>query len=445
MSIILTLFYIRIALFGGMATWNNWYSDSVSRDGNTIQIFKLDRAKSVSDFIKIVDDATRNRGYKSLILDFDKVGANYPNAVVPVAGIIKFYREERGIDIEIINERHIEKTNMLNPKPFDGDSRHILNRVWSFHSSEEVARIVDAYIEELQKSAQFYKGVLNAIEWSLNEVLDNVIQHSKIGFGYVMGQIHQTNKNIAFTVFDTGQGIYNSMKDSIHHPRTTIDAITMAVKEEVTRDKRIGQGNGLFGLHSIVKQGKGKLVITSGSGSYMYNNGDVRTYDSLPFTSRDTPGTIVDFQLNYAKDMSLDKALVFRGKQYEMINLHFEDLEDDYGRVLYKISDRSEGTGTRESAIRVKNEVLNILSEEQKPITIDFTGVAVISSSFADELIAKLFLSLGLFQFNNLIKIKGLDASQQSILQRSVLQRIIEDFREGDNQEEEGQENESAS
>lgn len=198
-------------------------------------------------------------------------------------------------------------------------------------------------------------------------------------------------------------------------------------------------------MHSIVKQGKGKLVITSGSGSYMYNNGYVRTYDSLPFTSRDTPGTIVDFQLNYAEDMSLDKALVFRGKQYEMINLHFENLEDDYGRVLYKISDRSEGTGTRESAIRVKNEVLNILSEEQKPITIDFTGVAVISSSFADELIAKLFLSLGLFQFNNLIKIKGLDASQQSILQRSVLQRIIEDFREGDNQEEEGQENESAS
>ena len=413
-----------------MATWNYRYSDSISRDGSTIQILRLDHAKAVSDFIKIVDDATRNRGYKSLTLDFDCVGANYPNAVVPLAGIIRFYQEERGIDIEIINERHIEKTNMLNPKPFDGDIRHILNRVWSFHSSEDVARIVDAYIEELQKSAQFYKGVLNAIEWSLNEVLDNVIQHSKIGFGYVMGQLHQNSKNIAFTVFDSGQGIFNSMKDSVHHPLTTIDAITMAVKEEVTRDKRIGQGNGLFGLHSIVKQGKGKLVITSGNGSYIYNNGYVRTFDRLPYTSKQTPGTIVDFQLNYAEDMSLDKALVFRGKQYEMINLHFENLEDDYGRILYKISERSEGTGTRESAVRVKNEVLNILSEEQKPVTLDFSGVAVISSSFADELIAKLFLSLGLFQFNNLIKIKGLDASQQNILQRSVLQRIIEDVHE---------------
>lgn len=154
-------------------------------------------------------------------------------------------------------------------------------------------------------------------------------------------------------------------------------------------------------------------MITSGKGSYTFSNGYVRTYDSLPYTSQQTPGTIIDFQLNYAEDMSLDKALIFRGKQYEMINLHFESLEDDYGHITYNISERSEGTGTRESAIRVKNEILNIISEEQKPITLDFSGVAVISSSFADELIAKLFLNLGLFQFNNLVKIRGLDASQQ--------------------------------
>jgi len=418
-----------------MATWRNTYSDSVIRDGNEIHIIRLDHAKSVSEFIRIVGNAISRRGYKSLVLDFDKVDACYPNAVVPVAGIIRYYQEELGVDFEIINERHVERTNMLNPISYKSENRYVLNRVWTFSSSEEVAKIVDAYIAELQKSAQFYKGVLNAIEWSLNEVLDNVIQHSKTGFGYVMGQLHQNSKNIAFTVFDSGQGIYNSMKDSEHHPRTDIDAITMAIKEEVTRDKRIGQGNGLFGLHSIVKQGKGKLVITSGRGSYTFNNGDVRTYDRLPYISIQPPGTIVDFQLNYAEDMSLDKALVFRGQQYEMINIHFDDLEDDYGRIVYKVSERSEGTGTRDSAIRVKNEIHNILSEKQQPITLDFTGVAVVSSSFADELIAKLFLSLGLFQFNNLIRLKGLDFSQQSILQRSVLQRIIEDLREQEKEE----------
>ena len=278
-----------------MATWKNWHPDSISREGDVIDVMRLDHGKAVSDFIRIVDDAVRNRGYKALTIDFNKVDSVYPNAAVPIAGILRYYQKEQGIDFNITNERHITKTNMLNPLPYNGDSRYVLNRVWSVETSEEVARMVDAFIEELQKSAQFYKGMLNAIEWSLNEVLDNVIQHSKTSLGYVMGQLHPTSKNIAFTVFDAGQGIYNSMKDSEHRPRTTIDAITLSIKEEVTRDKRIGQGNGLFGLHSIVKQGKGKLVITSGNGSYIYNNGDVRTYDHLPFISKQAPGTIVDF------------------------------------------------------------------------------------------------------------------------------------------------------
>lgn len=411
-----------------MTIWRNKYSDSVARNKNTIEIKRLNHAKAVSDFIRIVNDAVKRCGYKSLVINLEKVVGFYPNAVVPVSGILQYIQNEMGIEVEYLNSSFISNTNILVPQRYNDNSRNILNRVWFFSTSEEVARIVDAFIEELQKSAQFYKGVLNAIEWSLNEVMDNVIQHSKTGFGYVMGQIHPMSKNIAFTVFDSGQGIFNSMKESVHSPRTTIDAITLAIQEEVTRDKSIGQGNGLFGLHSIVKQGKGKLVITSGRGSYTYNDGDVRTYDSLPCISVDKPGTIVDFQLNYANDMSLDKALVFRGKQYELINIHYEELEDDYGRIIFKIRDHSEGTGTRDAAIRVKNEIINILSEEQKPITLDFTGVAVISSSFSDELLAKLFLSLGMFQFNNLVKIKGLDLSQQNILQRSVLQRIIEDI-----------------
>lgn len=52
------------------------------------------------------------------------------------------------------------------------------------------------------------------------------------------------------------------------------------------------------------------------------------------------------------------------------------------------------------------------------------------SSSFADELIAKLLLELGLFQFNNLIKLRGLDMEQQNILQRSMIQRLVDTLNE---------------
>ena len=420
-----------IPILNRMANWhNNYYDKCVTREGNLINILKLDRARAVSDLIRALGQAIKKYDYQSLSVDFSEVDACFPNAIVPFAGIFEYY-QNKGITFDFINlPQKLETSQLISPQIFDGDSRHILSRVWKFSSSEEVCNIVDAYISELQKSAQFYKGVLDSIEWSLNEVMDNVIQHSKIGFGYVMGQLHSTSKNIAFTVFDAGQGIYNSLKDSVHKPRTTVDAISLAIQEEITRDKSIGQGNGLFGLSSIVKQGHGKLVITSGRGSYSYNNVDTRTYDNLPAISHETPGTIVDFQLSYAKDMSLDKALVFRGKQYDFASIHFEEYEDDYGRLVYSIKDMAEGTGTRDSAFRVKNEVLNILEENKRPITLDFEGTSIISSSFADELLAKLFLELGLFQFNNLIKIKGLDMSMQKVLQRSVLQRIIEDFHE---------------
>lgn len=411
-----------------MSKWYNYKNDRcVEREKDIIKILRLDKARAVSDIIRDIDYITRVQKQKSITIDFGAVTKKFPNALVPCAGIIKYY-ESKGIEIKFSKcSQSIEHSQLLNPVAFDGDSRHVMSKVWKFSTSEEVCKIVDAYIVELQKSAKFYKGVLNSIEWSLNEVMDNVIQHSKIGYGYVMGQLHSSTKNIAFAVFDCGQGIYNSLKDSIHNPQNAVDAITLAIQEEVTRDKKVGQGNGLFGLHSIVKQGQGKLVITSGKGSYSLNPIEAKTYDNLPYISLETPGTIVDFQLSYEKDMSLDKALIFRGKQYNITSIHFEEYEDDYGKDVYIIKNESEGTGTRESASRVKNDILNIMEENRRPITLDFTGTSVISSSFADELLAKLFMDLGLFQFNNLIRIKGLDATMQSILQRSVLQRIIEE------------------
>ena len=73
---------------------------------------------------------------------------------------------------------------------------------------------------------------------------------------------------------------------------------------------------------------------------------------------------------------------------------------------------------------------MNIITETRKPVIVDFKEIAVISSSFADELIAKLLLELGLFQFNNLIKLRGINSQEQNILQRSVIQRLVDTLNE---------------
>ena len=56
---------------------------------------------------------------------------------------------------------------------------------------------------------------------------------------------------------------------------------------------------------------------------------------------------------------------------------------------------------------------------------LDFSESSVFTSSFADELLAKLFMKLGLFQFLKVIKLKGITFNNQKILQNAIIKRIV--------------------
>ena len=405
-------------------------SDNFQQDvkfiDNKAVFFQLNHHMVISKFLKGFK-RRYNQGVRSMVIDFSNVNAQvFPNVAVPLCAIISYY-ESHGMEFTYNKVPHfLENMQLLHTIPYS-DEKAILNKVWGF-SSENVGKIVDAYIEELSHCDTFPKGFLTATEWALNEVMDNVIQHSNVTEGFVMGQVHPTTKHIAFTVFDLGQGIYNSFNGSNYHPRNSVDAITLSLQESITRDKSVGQGNGLFGLSSLIKQGDSRLKITSGRGYYSYAYGKSSTFEDCPIISDKVCMTTVDFMLDYSSDVSIEKALVFNGKVYTPISLRIENLEDINGNIRIQIKNESNGTGTRQAALKIKNQILNILSESPKHIIVDFSGVSVISSSYADELIAKLFCTLGLFQFNRLIKIVGLTDEQQLILQKSVIQRIVEDY-----------------
>ena len=397
---------------------------NVDRVGSQITVYALNHPRVVTAFISNIRDGLK-KGYQSFSIHFSVADQVFPCAIVPLTGIIEYLRRT-GIEIEVKDNGFIDQFQIDSPHKYSSDNGHVLNKVWCFENSTDVCLLVDSIIEALAKEDKFYKGQLDTIEWSLNEVMDNVIQHSKAEIGYVMIQIHKSRQVIAITVFDFGQGIYKSLLNTKHNPRSAADAITLAIREGVTRDNSVGQGNGLFGLYSIVNKGKGTLYITSGGGSYMLNEGQSKVYERIPTISRENPCTTIDFRLDYSLDLSINKAIIIKGKEHVIQSLRteaFENLESTY--YTYLIKERAEGTGTRESAERVKNDIANILVSDPKPVILDFTGVEVISSSFADELIAKLFMEFGLFQFNVMFKLKGLDSGQQRILQKSVLQRIF--------------------
>ena len=57
-------------------------------------------------------------------------------------------------------------------------------------------------------------------------------------------------------------------------------------------------------------------------------------------------------------------------------------------------------------------------------INIDFSGISIISSSFADEFIGKMLEELGFFRFTKVVSLSGVSPSIEVIINRSVSQRM---------------------
>ena len=399
----------------------------IKQEGQELIFSNLTNSRIVSEFIDILNETMKSYN-KNLILNFKNVKGAFPNVSVPVAGIIE-NMSFKGIEFEFYYlTDYLKKLSIKTPLRVQENKelaqKASLDKIWRFDSADDIYLLISSFVDELSQIIVCEKGVLEGFEWSINEVLDNVLQHSSRSFGYVMGQVHPKTKHFVFCVYDTGQGIYNSLlSSSVHKPKNPVDALKLAVKEGVTRDKKIGQGNGLWGLHQIVSENTGILNIISNSACYNLTNNTFQTFDRVPQLSYDN-GCIVDFQIDYSKEVSISKAL----GGYEPVNLKLESLKDNVGNILIDLHSKESGVGTRRSGEKIRNEIINVYKQTNKSITLDFANISIISSSFADELIGKLVTEFGFYGFNNIFKLKNMNSNVQSIVQRSVAQRMMESF-----------------
>lgn len=395
----------------------------VEREGNILSFPSLAHPFVVGSLLRALYEGC-NLGYADFVWDFASVDRVFPNVCVPVAGIIDYYRTDLDVAFEFENEPDfLSHTKMKSPLVYgiDHETRTTpLNTVWKFATAEEIHMLVDGILEEVSRAAVCQTGVIQGLEWCLNEVMDNVLQHSATTHGYAMAQIHPQSQHIAICIYDYGQGIYNSLRNSNYAPANAVDAITIALKEGVTRDKKVGQGNGMWGLHNIVLANSGTLNITSGPG-YLGLHGDVpTTLSQIPYLSRERNCTTVDFQIEFDKGISIAEAL----GGHELTNVRVENLENESNSVVYRLADKASGTGTRQSGVAIRNEIINLSMQTESVIVLDFSGISVISSSFADEFIGKLALECGFIAFTQRFRLVGMNQTVQAIANRSVAQRL---------------------
>jgi hypothetical protein len=244
----------------------------------------------VGNLIRALYEGSK-RAYTDFVLDFDNAERTYPNACVPVAGILDYYRSEKSTTFETANvSDYLTRTMTLSPALVGADASHQTNpldTVWKFSSADEVHSLVNAYLDAVSRATECENGVLQGLEWCLNEIMDNVLQHADTTHGYAMAQIHPGSQHIAICIYDHGRGIYNSLRNSNHAPDSAVDAITIALQEGVTRDSNVGQGNGMWGLHNIVKANSGLLNVTSGCGFFGLGGEAPKTSSTVPYLTRD--------------------------------------------------------------------------------------------------------------------------------------------------------------
>lgn len=374
-----------------------------------------------------------NKGYAEFTLSLKDEGA-FSNVCAPIAALLQYYKDNNNLKFNVVSESgYIKHTHLDNPlivsekinsyeisSPFD--------KVWIFDSDIGINALVNSYLLSIRQTDVIADGIIGSIDWCINEVMDNVLQHSEVNRGYIMGQIHPNAKRLSFCVFDYGVGIFNSLRKSpVHRPSTPLDAITMALQERVTRDTAIGQGNGLWGLSSLVAQSNGILRISSGGATYVNNSGgeNVVTHGDFNF-GKSIGTTTVDFQLDYSKNIDISKALT--GHNYRYTDLWLETLESDKDDNIVNIvvADLSNGTGTRKSAQKLRNIILNIINNDKKRVVLDFAGINTISSSFADELIGKIIKDIGFVFFTQIFKLNNVNPLVIGIINRSVEQRMAQ-------------------
>lgn len=257
-----------------------------------------------------------------------------------------------------------------------------------------------------------------AFEWSINEITDNVLTHaeSPIG-GVVQVSTFQKNKKLVqYLVADAGETIH-------HEFLTDVDALDKAIREGVTRDKSIGQGNGLFGSYQICSHCKGEFRVESGYAKLAYSDkgGMHIRNNNVPYDC-----TLVIASIDFTRPDLLEEALKFGGQRYTPVDYVETNYEaDDSAQLYFVMKNEAKSFGSRPAGTPVRNRLSNLYKMGGgNKIYIDFEGIPIISSSFADEAFGKLFVEIGPLGFMQHFKFINISQMVRQLIDKAIAQRI---------------------
>jgi anti-sigma regulatory factor (Ser/Thr protein kinase) len=413
--------------------------DVAHRDGSVVFTRRV-TAYSHRDSLPLIADAIA-AGAKELVLDFGQVRLAYASGMVPMICTVDVLKRQ-GVAVSVIlptdpDLRHLffntNWANQLDPRLEAYDvtfHRHLSVR--RFRDFKEQQAVVNAFLDIVMRNALLSRDQLAGLEWSINEITDNVLNHAEAqDGGLVQVTAVPDTRLVYFTVADSGRGILASMRDGFPALPDDASAIGEAVKAGVTSDPKKGQGNGLAGTLRIATLSGGNLEVMSGSANLVITT----PVDGSPVfskTYRRPPahhfeGTVVSALLGNSATFHIPDALGFpgRGNVYDIIESKYETESGD--ALMLKLKDETPGAGTRHAGRQIRTKCLNLLGADRtKALVVDWDGVPLISSSFADEAIGKLFVELGPMTFSARVRNVNMEPFVRGLVDKAIMQRVAQ-------------------
>ena len=171
---------------------------------------------------------------------------------------------------------------------------------------------------------------------------------------------------------------------------------------------------------------EGSFSIASGLAQIRVQAGETRNYKRRK--AERFQGTVVYAELGLDARFHLSEALGLGGDPHQPTDIIETVYQtDELDGMLLKLREESTGFGSRKAGVQLRTKCMNLLNAEPaKPLVMDWEKVPLVSSSFADELIGKLFASLGPLAFSARIRNIRMEAVVRALIDKAIMQRVAQ-------------------
>ncbi len=407
----------------------------VKRSGNIFKFPKKIDAMAHRDYLQCLYETREHPGFSEIVLDFSSSIKAYSSGMIPLLCNTEILRENSiDVSIQLPADKRLQRlflntnwAHFIQPDKYAlsvaSHNRHL--SVQKFKNDSEQYSLVTSLLDIVMRNLSLSRDIIAGLEWSINEITDNVLNHSDSKYGgFVQVSTFKEHQHVDVAVGDSGRGILDSLREGFPELQTDAQAIEKAVQVGVTRGPNYGQGNGLAGTLKIALDTKGSFELMSGNAQLISYNGKLKSNSMR--VNQNFQGTFLKVQVGMREDFNLAQALALGGSPYRPVDIIETLFETDIGDCLVmRLKEESTGFGNRHSGKQLRTKCLNIMnSDPSKPMILDWDEVPLISSSFADEFLGKMFVELGPLAFGAKIRNSKMNSTIRVLVDKAIMQRM---------------------